>query len=423
MKNYTLPVVIGVGVGGLVVGVLVILVGSALFLTARQSTPDVEAPRPQPVANGLADRPITAETPHIEPEDETLRTRVRELEAETTRLQGELTKARAEAETGKTEHQRVQGRLAEAEAELARLRQPVAGPTVPISFGQWGELKELKDTDWKDVGSALQTMVPLLPAFGAAMRENKEPDPKLVKQMQDNNFKLVKVAVALKGKLPSHAKTVNGEYTHPVTLVNLLHAQLAAAGMPLTDAQKQRLTELGEEYEKRWAALQAGYDDSTLELRKLVDEVELKQWFVDEMFKVTTPEQKAVAVDPSVEGVISLDLYSPGLMLVQHIHPMRETEREKLKVAAKEGLAKELKVERALLDGIEFAFDDWLNACAPEPRTEAEINLLHTREVMRAGRAGVELLGHVVQALSGNAEATAAARKLNMVAVPQLQAP
>src|SRR5690606_5395469 len=183
--------------------------------------------------------------------------------------------------------------------------------------GKWAEIKELRETGWKEVGDAVKNMNPHLAELTKAILDGKDPPAEIMQKIQEQNRRILAEYGKIIGKLPTNSGH-NGEFTHPIYFMNMLAAQLEAAGDPLTEQQVKEIVSLGEEYDSRWTKLQDGYNDKTWMLTKILDEAELKDWFLARMFQVTTPEQEAIARPPEVKGYLGLDLYSVGLMLSGH---------------------------------------------------------------------------------------------------------
>lgn len=390
MSTESTPAIVAAAISGL----LCLLIGGAVayFVLAPgpgapppiSRAPDTVVPdekkaetSPQPEKAGQQDR---AATPAASAEIEKLRKGNSVLVTERDKLREENSGLREQ--------------LSQADNELKAFRalQASRRGKLAINFAQYADVKELQDADWKELGAALQTISPTLSQLAQSMRDGKAPDREIVEKIGKDNVKLIKLALALEGKLPTHAGNVNGEYTHPAAQINLLAAQLEAMGDPLADEQKLKLAEIGEEYEKRWEVLQKGYSDDTLALQKVLDEADLKMWFTERMFSITTQQQKVKVVDPSVEGIMMLDLYSPGLLLLPLMNSIYVKGAASPKEQYKAWLASDLDVKPELLNGMEYAFDEWQSKLQLAPVPEAQTRLTHVSKVLQAGRAQLSLM-------------------------------
>lgn len=293
-----------------------------------------------------------------------------------------------------------------------------------VTFGAWGEMEELRDADWADLGKTIQTMHEDMKEVRKAMREGEAISPALQEKLGRENRKLVQHALKVMEKLPTNA-SVNGEFSHPINLVNFLAAHLEGMGEPLSDAQLADLARLGEEYEKRWKAMQEGYDETTYNLQKLLDEGELKEWFREEMFRVTTPRQKAAAVPAEIEGVVGLDLYSAGLIFQMSIDPVNEEAVPNIKDALKSRMESHLSIERTMLDNAEYLFDEWVIDLSAQlqPKSQAESEVIYTRDVIAAGKAQLSALIQFEQSFVTDEDQRADFRALRTVLFPQVVEP
>ncbi len=424
MRNEALPAVIGAAVlSGLVC--LVIGVGATFLLLAPASP----APHPAPAPTANTQGPETAKVAGNEPvagtpgregmarDLQAAQDKALALEQENTQIKSERDKLRKDNESLLNSQVELKKELETAKAAQSAREQG----TMPISFGNYGSIRELNSAKWGELGASLKFMAPAVKQLAADLRAGKNPDPEAMKEIARNNMVLVQLAVGLHGKVPTHAQNFNGEYTHPITQVNLLAAQLEATGDPLTADQKARLTDLGKEYEKRWTTLQDGYNKETFLLQKLYDEADLKQWFTERMWQITTARQKAIAVDPSVEGLVGLDLYSPALMFQQSAVPLKSTNRDTLKGQLKDLMAQRMQLQRETLDGAEYAFDDWLTSFKLEPRSFENLRFMHIKELLEATRAEYELLRALTGSVLSDVTVAQRLREESTVIVPQLQ--
>lgn len=425
MSKDTLPALVTVGV---VSGVACLLLGgaAAYMLAGSSSAPPPSRPGVATSAAMANNETASGDKPAPAQPDSRLGDELRTAQERADKLAAELKIATEQRDAAIGESKRLNERVATLEKELGEARKtatdqpPAPTGNVPVAFGSYGELAELKNADWKELGGAMQAMTPEMEPLAKAIREGKQPDPEAMKRIGAQNMKLVKLAVALQGKLPTHTSNVNGEYTHPVTIVNLLASQLAAAGNPLTDAQKKRLSELGDDYERRWKNQNDAYTPETLQLKKILDEAELKQWFTEQMWQVTTPEQKALVVSPHTEGYLGVDLYSPALMFQGIARPMQAPSRDVLKSHMKDWLAGNFGVPRANLDNAEFALDDWLTSLNTEPKTAAEASFMHIREILATGNAQLTLYANLLPTTLNDPEVVKKVRAEDALVVPQV---
>ncbi|MCA8913889.1 MAG: hypothetical protein KDB90_00655 [Planctomycetes bacterium] len=346
----------------------------------------------------------------------TSKNRVAELETENRDLR--QSKAELEAEKAKLE-----GKIDELNTALEAAAQP-EGKTgeLPVSFGKWGEVEGLRNANWKEIGDVYTKLDAILKERVTALREGRQPDPEGPKQIAALNVKLQNHLVSFFNKLPSNSGP-NGQFTHPANTVNTLAGQLAAAGVPLSDDQIEQLKKLGEEYDERWDALQKGYTDATWDLEKVVDECELKEWFHDEMFKVCTSQQKAVAIAPEIEGIAGIDFYSTGIVLqMGYIHPVTVNELAQVKPQLREWIAGQTALAAETLDAADYLFDDWVNALSAQlaPKAEIDASLVPTWDILHAGRAQLNFMKALRDSYAATPEAKKKIAAIRQIALPQV---
>jgi hypothetical protein len=242
--------------------------------------------------------------------------------------------------------QRERERRVAAEEELARLREEVAvlrradeiateGPpaateadpeteaAVPYVFA--GTEDALRAMDFEVAGEAIANMTPILGEVAKALAEGRQVPPS-VGDVQRWNGPLVKQAlIAQQSGVPGTG--VNGAFTHPSVLVNMVHSTLAHAGLPLDEHQQARLRDLGDRFVEEDARRLAGYDETTLEFRKIVEETTLKDRLYEAIDGILTQEQRDMLHPPDVRGRLRSDLFSSGIVWLQFARTVRYTDR------------------------------------------------------------------------------------------------
>lgn len=305
--------------------------------------------------------------------------------------QEQLRSARAEGKAATEQLERAQQDVKRLEGELAQARagqpQPAA-PRAPITYGKWAEMPELRDANWQETGGAAKAMIPMLKQLAEMMEKGEQPPPALMQKIGEENRKLISLYAKVIGKLPTHS-SVNGEFAHPFLLMNMLAMQLQAAGEPLSEDQKAAIARHGEDYDRRWEALQKGYTEHSFKLEKKLDEADLKEWFKAQMLAECTPEQRAIAVPPEVEGIIGLDLYSAGLIFSSGITAAVINPGEQAQPKLADALKAATGIDDATLESAAFLLDEWVRGIPDllEPKSDNQLQLYRTADVMQAGRA------------------------------------
>jgi len=273
-----------------------------------------------------------------------------------------------------------EARIAELERENARLREEAAagGATrasvAPVPKGPRFTVadheKALAAVDWSAAGEAFARLGPLLDALFAAMRGDRELAPEVLGDLQRWNGPLVTIAVGL-SQAGVPGTEVNGAFTHPSVLVNLVHSALAKAGRPLTPEQEEAVSAIGHRYVDEDRRRLAGYPQGALAARKLVDEAELKERFVAEIAGVLTEEQRAILHPPGTRGWTNLDLFSSGVVLGPLLQPVVAGDRAALAAAAAEWHARALSLAADLRPALDAVALEWASRVDPAFLAEA----------------------------------------------------
>jgi hypothetical protein len=87
-----------------------------------------------------------------------------------------------------------------------------------------------------------------------------------------------------------------------------------------------------------------------------------------------------------------LDLYSPGLLLIPLANAIYVKGGAAPKEQYKTWLATQLDVKPELLNGMEYAFDDWQSKLQLQPVPAAQTQLTHVSKILQAGRAQLALM-------------------------------
>lgn len=201
--------------------------------------------------------------------------------------------------------------------EEAREKEKLAAAvsTLPVAFGEWAELDAIKNANWSEMGEAVDIMNALMIELYEGIEKGETPDAELQEKIRAENNKLVRYAAQIMGKIPTHSP-VNGEFSHPITLANLMGAMLEGGDMPLSDEQRAAVAQLGNEYEATYGELNAEYTENTPRLEKLVDELELKRDTMRGMENVLTDAQHDAVIQPAIHDRMQLDPLSPATMAV-----------------------------------------------------------------------------------------------------------
>ncbi len=234
-------------------------------------------------------------------------------------------------------------RSEQLEAELTRLR-PKPGASAPAEATATGDVATpgkaegarykfhavkdaLDKANWKEVGEAVNKMVPLLVDLKDSIEAGKGL-PSNVGDLQRWNAPLLTLALSTQEQIPGTG--INGSFTHPSIMSNLVYSALAQSQVPLDEKQQQQLAEIGNRYVAEDERRIQGYGDDVLALQKTADEADLKGRFFKDVDAILTPEQQEVLHPSALKGRIGIDLFSSGLVWQLLVKPAYFSKREEL---------------------------------------------------------------------------------------------
>lgn len=310
-----------------------------------------------------------------------------------------------DTENWKSKYADAEAARAKAESEIIDLKaklesakkpevEPESKSTMYVDWGKYNKIEGFANADWKDLGDTYTKIMAKMDQMREAFAKGETPSTKLQQEVRKINEKLIDHYIGIVGKVPTEMPRANGEFTHPANLVNILAGQLDSAGNPLSEGQLNELKILAEEYDSKWAKAEAQFTDDTWRLEKLQTELKLKEWFKAEMFKVTTPAQKELALAESLDGLLGFDLYSAGLMLQGLAQQINAETQADLRTQLKAAIVKATKLSSEQVESANYIFDAWIFAVQDQmgPFTEAELNLRYTADLIKALDAEVVAL-------------------------------
>jgi hypothetical protein len=302
-----------------------------------------------------------------------LSARTKALEAQAAQLSAALESQRA---------------LAEAE-EKEKLAAAVS--TLPVAFGKWAELDAIKNADWPEMGEAVEIMNALVLELYEIIEKGETPDSGLQEKIRAENNKLVRYAAQIMGKIPTHSP-INGEFSHPITLTNLMGAMLERGDTPLTEEQTRAMAQLGNEYEAHYDLLGSSYDESTPRLEKLVDELELKRDTMWSMENVLTDAQRDAVIQPAIHD-LQLNPLSPATMTTMLAKPKKVKSLEELRGRLPGYLSDWFGVSEEHTAALGGIADAWIEDMKPYLAPSAKPDkFLHLDQTIAAGRAQVNAM-------------------------------
>lgn len=292
---------------------------------------------------------------------------------------------------------------------------------LPIAFGEAANLEQLQNADWHDLAKAMDTLTKLIGEIVANGKKGQPPSPDLQNKIMKENQRLLGLATAIMGKLPTH-RTGNGEFTHPIVMSNLVAALLDNAELPLADEQKAEFASYGAEYCEEYTKLQGGYSEDTPDFEKALDEIALKRACMDKCFAALTPEQRERIVNPETQGRMQLDLFSPMLMAMMSAQASNWGTAEAIKTSVPKDYALRYSLDAQTAAQAQDAFDAWYQDIEPSLTPVDPGDPLHIDATLAAGRAQAKL-AKALLALPGLSDASRAAIRQDMGwIVPQVMA-
>ncbi|MCA8962126.1 MAG: hypothetical protein KDC38_16485, partial [Planctomycetes bacterium] len=247
-------------------------------------------------------------------------------------------------------------------------------------------------------------------------------DAKVQASIARENEKLKEYAIKLIGKLPTNHPG-NGEFSHPISVANMVSASLDLLERPLSTIQREEITRLGDEYDEAYALANASYGESTYQLERFLDEFELKERFVSSLYDSLDPDQADAVVDPRIRGRVQLDALSPSVMLMGRTQPMAVRTRAELRDRLIDRAAELLPVGRDRLSQL-AVFDDWVRELDPilEPQPRHLLDMYRADEVTVAGRAQLRAMKQLAETLELDESERGTLRDLQLMLVPRMRA-
>ena len=190
-------------------------------------------------------------------------------------------------------------------------------------FVYGGMVEALNGLDWNVIGESMSKMPALLARLSRAVTEGKtlEDLADEIGRIQQLNGPLVGEALKM-SKSGIQGTGLNGIFTHPSVMANMVHAALVKADVPLTAEQENLVYEIGLRYTEEDRRRLAGYADGTLGMEKLVEEADLRNRFFAEVYGSLSTEQRETIRPEGVRGLTSADLFSTGVLYAPLKRPL-----------------------------------------------------------------------------------------------------
>ncbi|MCP5069259.1 MAG: sigma-70 family RNA polymerase sigma factor, partial [bacterium] len=129
-----------------------------------------------------------------------------------------------------TRNRHLESRLAQADPKVGSTSGPI------FTFGRAGKLPAVRDANWTEMAQASSIVGSALREISQCTARGEQAPKSVYLRLQEMVETMRKYEYRTIGKIKTEARH-NGEFTHPVTIANLLGAVLVEAGAPLTQAQ------------------------------------------------------------------------------------------------------------------------------------------------------------------------------------------
>jgi len=292
---------------------------------------------------------------------------------------------------------------------------------LPVAFGAYGDLEQLLDADWAGMAESVGRMHEMIEELFTKILAGEEPTMDEQIAIARENQSLSQYALQVIGKLPT-SSTGNGEYAHPITLSNLTAELLDQAGVPLSDAQRSSISDLGQQYEKSWQALQAGYGPETITLEKFIDELSIKQEFMEGSRRQLSSAQLEYATPANITDRTRMDVLSPVVMTVGLGRVVRGKDAESLKSNYMDAVSNYYGIDRAQLDDLGYVFENWLSAVQPvlTPTASSVADFYNLDSAVVGGQAHVRVVQDLLASATLDEAMREKLRTQKLFAVPVL---
>ncbi|MHC5036494.1 MAG: hypothetical protein ACYTHM_04200 [Planctomycetota bacterium] len=324
----------------------------------------------------------------------------------------------AEALRLKDEAKKLKARIAELEA----LTDGKPRAKEIYRFGLKDKTPFFDASDWPVLSKQLTTLKDSIRVLFDEFKKTGDVSSKTVMEVRKHNMPMATFAVGTSKDI--EGVTANSAFTHPAVVANFIRSILAQAGVPLTEAQDQAVRRAGEAWVQREATRMARYGETTMALVKVIEDVDSKQQFLNDVQSILTEAQGAIIFDPEVTGRGSADLFSPALNYVFR-KPITATSRDALEKKLVKDLFDLLGLQQSP-DEYKWLGAEWLNKI-PEALTpisqevhRVDIQFPRLDILQKAARAQVWAMQQLIDTKLLDASQVKTLRELTALGVPQV---
>ena len=216
--------------------------------------------------------------------------------------------------------------VGDLKAEIERLTPLPADPQA-FRFGIPTTSPAFDQAKWGEMAEHTKALAGSMIELRDTIVSGGELSPKLISDLQKHNMPLVAFAIAFSGEVDD--PTVNGAYTHPAVLANLIRAALLGANDPLSRDQEIAVKTLGDAWVAENGRFLSSISPAAPALARTVAEVDAKLRFLAAVKNVLSSNQRGILFHPETEGRLQLDLLSPVLTYVLSF-PVEAKSREEM---------------------------------------------------------------------------------------------
>jgi hypothetical protein len=326
-------------------------------------------------------------------------------------------------ELGQTSEQ-LQKSLDAATAAAATTPHPAAATAAKDPRFAFPQFAVIENLNWKVIG---KSVAEILPAAADLAEAAKRHDEKAVAdargKLMGPYMKFMSMIDPLEGSAPGTAPS--GAFTGPACLLNAIAATLDAFGLPLSAEQTAAMERIGRASEAEDARRLAGYSESVFQLRREIDEIELRRRLVAAARGALSDAQCKALWPESVRDLGGLDLLSDNLLLQDLCRTVTGRTKAELADRMTKLVVNKLELGEARRDATRRVVEAWIEDLPPaflDPKAGADELLVPAPVKIEGMRQTLALYDRLVRDLPLDAQATTPVRDALGGYVPLLAA-
>jgi len=242
----------------------------------------------------------------------------------------------------------------------------------------------------------------------------------LAVKITELNGKLVaQVPAMLKAGLPGYE--ANGAYTHPLVTANTLSSTLAAAGQPLTDAQRATMSGLVRTFSIENQSISDASREFDLEY--LLAETEMKDRFYREMSTLLTPEQYRAMYPEGSQSNDGVSLFGTGIVTRPYTEVVPAANAADFARIASNKISESIGLDEATATKVRGVIERMTGASPelwqdPADSAETRLKFLKRGRTPAALRRQIEVMREIERSVSLTPEQKKQLRSMKKILVP-----